>query len=72
MRALVRPLLAGLLGLWALAAAGDAAPAGPQAPAPTPVPTPAATPARQEQEIEDFVPTEKVGADDAVSFPTDI
>jgi hypothetical protein len=32
---------------------------------PTPSPTPAA-------DIQDFVPTEKVSADDAVAFPTDI
>jgi hypothetical protein len=68
MRALVRPLLAGLVALSAIAVPGDAAPSRPQAPPPAPAPSPAP----QEPEIEDFVPTEKVGADDAVSFPTDI
>ena len=65
MKSLVRALLLGLLGLAALASAGDQAaaqaPPAPAAPAPTPVP-----------DIEDFVPSEKVSADDAVAFPVDI
>lgn len=73
MTPLVRPLLAGWLGLAALAASGDAAASKQAAPAQAPPPPAAApTPAPQEREIEDFVPSEKVGADDAVSFPTDI
>jgi hypothetical protein len=39
------------------------APVG-QGPAPQPTPTPA--------ELDEFVPTERISADDAVSFPTDI
>jgi hypothetical protein len=65
MKSLVRALLLGLLGLAALASAGDQAaaqaPPPPATPAPTPVP-----------DIEDFVPSEKVSADDAVAFPVDI
>jgi len=66
MRSLVRALLLGLAALVAGVATGD--PAAPQAP-----PAPAATPAAVPQgDIEDFVPSEKVSADDAVSFPVDI
>lgn len=65
MKGLVRVLLLGVLGLAALASAGDQAaaqaPPAPATPAPTPVP-----------DIEDFVPSEKVSADDAVAFPVDI
>jgi len=65
MKPLVRVLLLGLAGLAAIASAGDQAasqpPPAPAAPAPTPVP-----------DIEDFVPSEKVSADDAVAFPVDI
>lgn len=65
MKGLVRVLLLGVLGLAALASAGDqAAPQPPPAPA-TPAPTPV-------PDIEDFVPSEKVSADDAVAFPVDI
>ena len=62
MRRLVRLLLLGLAGLAAIASAGDQA--APQAPS-TPAPAPAG-------DIEDFVPSEKVSADDAVAFPVDI
>jgi hypothetical protein len=69
MRSLVRALLLGLVALLAGVATGDSA--APQAP-PAP-PAPAATPAAVPQgDIEDFVPSEKVSADDAVSFPVDI
>ena len=65
MKGLVRVLLLGLAGLAALASAGDqAAPQTPPAPA-TPAPAPG-------PDIEDFVPSEKVSADDAVAFPVDI
>ena len=67
MKSLVRALLLGLLGLAALASAGDQAAA--QAPPAPATPTPAPTPA---PDIEDFVPSEKVSADDAVAFPVDI
>ena len=69
MRSLVRALLLGLAGTTAMAAAGDQA-----APAPTPPATPPATsaPAPPAGDIEDFVPSEKVGADDAVAFPVDL
>jgi hypothetical protein len=76
MRGLTRILLLTLTAASAVAVAGD--PQSPQAPtapppvaqptpgaAPSPLPTPAA-------DIQDFVPTEKVSADDAVAFPTDI
>jgi hypothetical protein len=77
----LRALLLLLAASGAALVAGDpqaqqAAPApsgpAPQAPAPAPVapaPAPTAPPAR---DIEDFVPSEKVSADDAVAFPTDI
>lgn len=65
MKRLVRVLLLGLAGLAAIASAGDqAAPQPPPAPA-NPAPTPG-------PDIEDFVPSEKVSADDAVAFPVDI
>ena len=71
MRTLARVLVLGLAAVAAAAARGDqAAPPAPPAPAApgaaaTPVPPPAA-------DIEDFVPSEKVSADDAVAFPVDI
>jgi hypothetical protein len=62
-----------LVAASAVGAAGDPSPpqAAPAAPAPavTPAPAPSAPPAA---DIQDFVPTEKVSADDAVAFPTDI
>ncbi len=61
MRTLVRALLLGLAVAAAAVAAGD--PAGPQPPTPAPAPA---------GDIEDFVPSEKVSADEAVSFPVDI
>ena len=72
MRSLVRALLLGLVALLAGVATGD--PAAPQAPpAPPAAPAAPAAPARVPQgDIEDFVPSEKVSADDAVSFPVDI
>jgi len=69
MRNLVRTFLLGLAGATAMAAAGD------QSPAPPPLATPppaAATPAAPAGDIEDFIPSEKVPADDAVAFPVDI
>jgi hypothetical protein len=71
MRNLVRALLLGLAAVTAAGARGDqAAPPAPPAPAaPGPAATPVPPPAA---DIEDFVPSEKVGADDAVSFPVDI
>jgi len=68
-KSLVRVLLLGLAGAAAIASAGDQAPSQP-----TPVPAapgPAAAPP-QGADIEDFVPSEKVSADDAVAFPVDI
>jgi hypothetical protein len=74
MRRLVRTLLLTLAAAVTFGALGDAA--SPQQPAPAPTPTPppapAAAPATPAGDIEDFVPSEKVSADDAVSFPTDI
>jgi hypothetical protein len=69
-------LLLTLTAASAVAVAGDPQP--PQAPAAPPLvaqPTPAASPAplpTPAADIQDFVPTEKVSADDAVAFPTDI
>jgi len=72
MRGLKRTLLLALVAGSAVGATGDPqppqAPAA-QAPAATPTPAPLPTPAA---DIQDFVPTEKVSADDAVAFPTDI
>ena len=66
MKSLVRMLLLGIAGLAAIAAAGDQG-----VPQPTPAPAaPAAAPTPGD--IEDFVPSEKVSADEAVSFPVDI
>jgi hypothetical protein len=67
MRRVVRLLLLALAGLAAIASAGDQA-VSPPPPAVT-APGPAAAPA---PDIEDFVPSEKVSADDAVAFPVDI
>ena len=78
MNALVRNLLLVLLAVGAIAAAGDqAAPKPPgqsgSAPAapPTPTPAPSATP-DPEKQLEEFVPSEKLRADQAVAFPVDI
>ena len=67
MRSLVRALLLGLVTVAAAAARGDQAGPPPLPPAPGPAATPAPA-----AEIEDFVPSEKVSADDAVAFPVDI
>ena len=69
MRGLVRVVLLGLAGLVAIASAGDQAASQPP-PAPA-TPGAAAAPAPG-GDIEDFVPSEKVSADDAVAFPVDI
>lgn len=93
MTALVRNLLSVLLGVGAIAAAGDPtlaagqesatsrvtspaqkkddAPAAEPPPEPEPTPTPAPTPDAEKQ-LEEFVPTEKVPADQGVAFPVDI
>jgi hypothetical protein len=81
MTALVRSLLIVLLGVGAFAMGGDPAaargaqePASPAAtPTPKPAPTPTPTPtARPEEQLEKFVPSEKLPADQAVAFPVDI
>ena len=69
MKSVVRLLLLGLAGLAAIASAGDQAVSPPPPAAATLGPTAAPAPAG---DIEDFVPTEKVSADDAVAFPVDI
>jgi hypothetical protein len=87
MNALVRNLMFLLLAVGAIAAAGDQAPGpDPATPkesppaqeeadvpdveaTPTPKPTPTADPGEQ---LEEFVPTEKVPADQGVAFPVDI
>ena len=65
MKGLVRVLLLALAGLAAIASAGDQAVSQPPPAPPTTTPTPV-------PDIEDFVPSEKVSADDAVAFPVDI
>jgi hypothetical protein len=71
-----------LLAVGAIAAAGDqaasgpagqsgAAPAEPPKPAPTATPAPAPT-ADAEEQLEEFVPSEEVRAEQAVAFPVDI
>jgi len=73
-----RHLLFGLLAIGALAAAGDQAPPpgesrppqeapGSSKPAPTAKPTP-----DPEKQLEEFVPSEEVPAEQAVAFPVDI
>jgi hypothetical protein len=71
MKGVVRVILLGLTGLAVLASAGDQAPSQPPPAPATPGATaaPALAPAG---DIEDFVPSEKVSADDAVAFPVDI
>jgi len=65
MRGLRRGLLLALAALVAVAASGD--------PAPRPLPPTGQQAVGQAgDDIEDFVPSQKVKADDAVSFPTDI
>lgn len=67
MSPLVRICLLALLAAGALASAGD------QGAPPAPAPPAAATPApRTAPDLEEFVPTEKVPADEAVAFPVDI
>jgi len=57
MKRVTRSLLLSLALVVAAGASGD--------------PSPPQLPERQD-DIEDFVPTQKLGADDAVAFPTDI
>jgi hypothetical protein len=77
MTALVRSLLMALVATGALALAGHPAAARgaqePEAPAskPTPAPTPTPT-ADPKEQLEEFVPSEKLPADQAVAFPVDI
>jgi hypothetical protein len=78
MSALARTLLLTVSAAAAFGASGDAAPRqqpkpAPAAPAAAPTASaPAGAAAAPARDIEDFVPTEHVKADDAVSFPTDI
>jgi len=87
MSASVRNVVLALLAAGALVAAGHLAPAAGQAPgppgdappagvrgeAPAPAPTPEPTPtADAEEQLEEFVPSEKVPADQGVDFPVDI
>jgi hypothetical protein len=66
-KALVRNLVFASLAVAALATAGDQTPAPDATPAPTPTPT-----ADAEEQLEEFVPSEEVPADQAVAFPVDI
>lgn len=86
MSTLVRRLLIVLVATGAIAVAGDqvaarsgqeSPPPASEAPAakPTPEPTPSPTPtptAPPEEQLEEFVPTEKLPADQPVAFPVDI
>ena len=69
MKNLVRLFLLGLTGATAIATAGDQTAPSPPAPAAPPA---VATPTPPAGEPEDFVPSEKLGADDAVAFPVGI
>lgn len=71
MRAVSRALLLTVLAGSAIGAAGDPSP--PQAPVPqAPAPQAPAPQAAPTGDMKDFVPTQKVRAEDAVAFPTDI
>jgi hypothetical protein len=75
MNPIVRLCLFALLAAGAFASGGDqgAPPAPASAPPAAPTPTPPAAPATTPgPELEEFVPTEKVPADEAVAFPVDI
>ncbi|HEY8234935.1 MAG TPA: hypothetical protein VIJ10_19870 [Vicinamibacteria bacterium] len=74
MRSLFRTFLLTLVAAVTFGAAGDASPPQEPAPTPSPTPSPAAAAGRTAPpgDIPDFVPTEKLSADDAVAFPTDI
>lgn len=73
MKRLVRVLALGVAGAAAVATAFDqAAPPGAQSAPPPAAPSPAASPQASTAPLEDFVPSEKVDADDAVAFPVDI
>jgi hypothetical protein len=85
MSSLVRNLLFALLAVGTIAAAGGQAPApgadpepaqkdaSAAKPTPEPTPTPKPTPtADAEEQLEEFVPTEDLPADQAVAFPVDI
>ena len=74
MKLLVRALAFGLAGAGALATAFDQAapPAPPAAPQTAVAPPPSAAPPLPPGPLEDFVPSEKVRADEAVAFPVDI
>jgi predicted outer membrane protein len=65
LKPLVRALVLGLVGAAAIATAGDQAKPAPSAATPA-----AATP--QPPPLDEFVPSEKVKADEAVAFPVDI
>jgi hypothetical protein len=76
MNTFVRSLALTLIAFGTLANAGDQTAAAP-APEPTPTPkagpTPSPTPtADAEEQLEEFVPSEEVRADQAVAFPVDI
>lgn len=74
MKGLTRTLLLSLVAASGIVSAGDPQP--PQAPAATPPPAtppaPTPKPPAPAGDIQDFVPSERVKADDAVAFPTDI
>jgi hypothetical protein len=71
MKSLVRFLLLGLTGAAVLAWAGDQAP--PPPPPATVPPSATGAPAPPPGgDIQDFVPSEKISADEAVAFPVDI
>jgi hypothetical protein len=75
MNTFARSLALTLIVFGTLATAGDQTAAAPT-PEPTPAaspPTPAVTPTPDvEGQLEEFVPSEKVGAEQAVAFPVDI
>ena len=72
MKAFVYPLLSVLLLSGALMSSDTRAAESPQAPAPPSEESEPEQPKRSEEPLETFVPSEKLPADSAISFPVDI
>ncbi len=72
MKALVYPLLSVLLLCGALMSSDTRAAQSPEAPSPPAEESEPQQPKRSEEPLETFVPSEKLPADSAISFPVDI